>query len=199
MAAIDLLDLEQAALAWTPTSWQRGALSRRIPRFSFSCCTTASTPAGSTRLRDRTGHSEPRSIAGRAIPGSTRVVSFVARSLDRVRGLDRFLKLADVLLRSIPDVLCVVVGDPIVRRGLDVVFHNRDYCRAPARARIHRLIPAGSGFWDRRLRRWWPKFSPRATCTWPRAGLIPWRDRCSRRWPPVASCWLPTPSRIARS
>ena len=24
MAAIDLLDLEQAALAWTPTSWQRG-------------------------------------------------------------------------------------------------------------------------------------------------------------------------------
>jgi glycosyltransferase involved in cell wall biosynthesis len=54
-------------------------------------------------------------------------VSFVARSLDRLRGLDRFLKLAHVLLRSSPDVLCVVVGDPIVRRGLDVAFHNRDY------------------------------------------------------------------------
>ena len=61
------------------------------------------------------------------IPDSTRVVSFVARSLDRLRGFDRFLKLADVLLALVPDVLCVVVGDPIVRRGLDVEFHNRDY------------------------------------------------------------------------
>jgi glycosyltransferase involved in cell wall biosynthesis len=55
------------------------------------------------------------------------VVSFVARSLDRLRGLDRFLKLADVLLRASADVLCVVVGDRLVRRGLDVAFHNRDY------------------------------------------------------------------------
>ena len=31
------------------------------------------------------------------------------------------------LLRARRDVLCVVAGDPIVRRGLDVAFHNRDY------------------------------------------------------------------------
>ena len=31
------------------------------------------------------------------------------------------------MLRARPDVLIVVVGDPIVRRGLDVAFHNRDY------------------------------------------------------------------------
>jgi len=69
----------------------------------------------------------PRSIAGRVIPESTRVVSFVARSLDRLRGLDRFLEVADAVLRARPDALIVVVGDPIVRRGLDVAFHNKDY------------------------------------------------------------------------
>ena len=66
-------------------------------------------------------------MAGRAISPSTKVVSFVARSLDQVRGLDRFLTSADALMRSDSDVLCVVAGDRLVRRGLDVAFHNRDY------------------------------------------------------------------------
>jgi glycosyltransferase involved in cell wall biosynthesis len=55
------------------------------------------------------------------------VVSFVARSTDKLRGLDRFLELANRLQRARPDVLCVVVGGAIVQRGLDVSFHNQDY------------------------------------------------------------------------
>ncbi len=126
VAAIDLLDLEQAALGWTPTSWQRGLYPAEY-RDSFLVLhdgidTRRFDP--DSRQKDR---SSPRSIAGRTIPRGARVVSFVARSLDRVRGLDRFLKLADVLLRSSPDVICVIAGDRIVRRGLDVNFHNRDY------------------------------------------------------------------------
>ena len=110
-----------------PRPGQARALPRRIPRFVPGSArrdhvTRRFVP--SSRRSEGTGE---RSIAGRVIPGSARVVSFVARSLDRLRGLDRFLKLADRLLRSSPDVLCVVVGDPIVRRGLDVAFHNRDY------------------------------------------------------------------------
>jgi glycosyltransferase involved in cell wall biosynthesis len=82
------------------------------------------------RFTPSTGHDRrrgKRSIAGRTIPEGTRVVSFVARSLDRLRGFDRLLETADALLRARPDVLIVVVGDPIVRRGLDVTFHNQDY------------------------------------------------------------------------
>ena len=127
MAAIDLLDLEQTALGWTPTHWQRdlfpaeyrdeflvlhdGVDTRRFARSPWH--------AASHRARGR-------SPAG-SIPDETRVVSFVARSLDRLRGFDRFLTVANALLRARADVLCVVVGDPIVRRGLDVDFHNRDY------------------------------------------------------------------------
>ncbi len=126
MAAIDLLDLEQAALAWTATTWQRGLYPAEYRDTVLVLHDGIDTRRLGASAR-RKGPAGARSIAGRIIPGSTRLVTFVARSLDCLRGLDRFLKLADVLLRSSPDVLCVLAGDPIVRRGLDVAFHNRDY------------------------------------------------------------------------
>jgi glycosyltransferase involved in cell wall biosynthesis len=126
MAAIDLLDLEQTTLGWTPTRWQRDlfpseyreqflVLHEGIDTHRFAC---------SARRAERTNR---RSIAGRVITDRMRVVTFVSRSLDRLRGFDRFLTVANDLLRARADVLCVVVGDPIVRRGLDVEFHNSDY------------------------------------------------------------------------
>jgi glycosyltransferase involved in cell wall biosynthesis len=126
MAAIDLLDLEQAALAWTPTNWQR----QLFPAEYRAAIQVLHDGVDARRFAPSAWHTRAqgaRSVAGRSIPGSTRVVSFVARSLDRLRGFDRFLAVADALLRAHPDVLCVVAGDPIVRRGLDVAFHNRDY------------------------------------------------------------------------
>jgi glycosyltransferase involved in cell wall biosynthesis len=125
-AAIELLDLEQTALGWTPTEWQRGLFPAEY-RDAFMVL----HDGVDTRRFDRSSwHARGtglRTIAGRVIPESTRVVSFVARSLDRLRGLDRFLTAAEAVLRARPDALIVVVGDPIVRRGLDVAFHNKDY------------------------------------------------------------------------
>jgi glycosyltransferase involved in cell wall biosynthesis len=126
MAAIDLLDLEQAALPWTATSWQRGLYPAEYRDEFLVLHDGVDTRRFSAESRRRDGPA-PRVIAGRTIPRGTRVVSFVARSLDRLRGLDRFVKLADTLLRASPDVLCVIAGDRIVRRGLDIAFHNRDY------------------------------------------------------------------------
>jgi len=126
MAGVDLLDLEQAALGWTPTNWQR----QLFPTEYRDTILVLHDGVDTRRLAPSTWHRRaegPRSIAGRPIPDAMRVVSFVARSLDRLRGFDRFLAVADALLRARRDVLCVIAGDPIVRRGLDVVFHNRDY------------------------------------------------------------------------
>ncbi len=124
--AIELLDLEQATLGWTPSEWQRGLFPAEYRHELFvlhdGIDTSRFAPEGRTGPAKRA-----RSIAGRAIPDSARVVTFVARSLDRLRGFDRFLTLADGLLRARPDVVVVVAGDPIVRRGLDVTFHNKDY------------------------------------------------------------------------
>jgi glycosyltransferase involved in cell wall biosynthesis len=68
-----------------------------------------------------------RSIAGRVVPAGVRVLSFVARSLERLRGFDRFWLPAIGLVRARTDLICVIVGDPVVQRGLDIEFHNRDY------------------------------------------------------------------------
>jgi len=125
-AAIDLLDLEQAALGWTPTNWQR----QLYPAEYRDSILVVHDGVDTRRFAPSTWHARAqgsRSIAGKAIPDDTRVVSFVARSIDRLRGFDRFYALANALLHARQDVLCAVAGDPIVRRGLDVAFHNRDY------------------------------------------------------------------------
>jgi glycosyltransferase involved in cell wall biosynthesis len=126
MAAIDLLDLEQAALGWISTQWQRDLFPAEY-RDEFLVLHDGIDTRRLTRSHWHATGTGPRSIAGRVISADTKVVSFVARSLDRLRGFDRFFAVANALLAARTDVLCVVVGDRIVKRGLDVAFHNRDY------------------------------------------------------------------------
>ena len=126
MAAIDLLDLENATLGWTPTRWQRGLFPAEY-RDDFLVLHDGIDTRRFDRSSGNPTSARMRSIAGRVVAAETRVVSFIARSLDRLRGFDRFLSTANALLQARADVVCVVVGEPIVRRGLDVVFHNRDY------------------------------------------------------------------------
>ena len=147
--------LDSHRLAARPVS---GRVSRRV---SWSC-TTASTPGASPL---NVAASRPaQAIGGRAIPRRTRVVTFVARSLDRLRGFDRFLKLANALLRARADVVVVVVGDPNVRRALDVDFHSRDY-RGSLMADRPSARPDRLWFLGTSPPRWWPKSWLAATCT----------------------------------
>jgi glycosyltransferase involved in cell wall biosynthesis len=124
--AYDLLELEAAAGAWTHTAWQRDLFPPPY-RDDFLVLhdgvdAPPARPAGG-----------PRVVAGRAVPEGVRVVTFVARSLDQLRGFDRFVSLANRLLAARRDLLFVVVGDPVVRRALDVRYHNQDYRQAVLR------------------------------------------------------------------
>jgi glycosyltransferase involved in cell wall biosynthesis len=124
--ACELLDLEQCDLAWTPTHWQRHLFPAAYHENLWV------QHDGIDDARDRAGSQREqrlprRSIGGRLVPVGTRVVSFVARSLERLRGFDRFWQMANDLLRARSDVVCALVGLPVVQRGLDVQFHNRDY------------------------------------------------------------------------
>jgi glycosyltransferase involved in cell wall biosynthesis len=122
--AVELLDLESGAVAWTPTHWQRSLFPAEY-RDDFHVL----HDGVDTRRFVRAEHhgTASRTLLGRVIPAGTRVVTFVALATERLRGFDRFLALADALLRSRSDVVCIAVGAPIVRRGLDVEFHQRDY------------------------------------------------------------------------
>ncbi len=118
----DLLELEQCDLAWTHSDWQR----RLYPSEYQDDFWIQFDGIAMRRLPER-ARRDRRVIAGRTVPDGTRVVSFVARSLDRLRGFDRFWHLANDLLLADRDLVCVIIGDPVVQRGLDVHHHNRDY------------------------------------------------------------------------
>jgi glycosyltransferase involved in cell wall biosynthesis len=125
--AMDLLDLENGGTPWVPTRWQRDLYPAEY-RDDFLVLHDGIDTARFRPLRPpaREGRA-PRNLVGRTLLPQVRVVTFVARALDRLRGFDRFMELANRLLRARPDVLGVVVGHPVVQRGLDVQFFNQDY------------------------------------------------------------------------
>jgi glycosyltransferase involved in cell wall biosynthesis len=119
--AVDLLDLENGVTPWAATAWQRDLYPAEY-RDGF---VVLHPGVDTDRFRRR--ERRQRRVAGRAIPDAAKVVTFVARGLDRVRGFDRFVRLANRLLALYPDVICVTAGAPAVQRGLDVEHYGRDY------------------------------------------------------------------------
>ncbi len=120
--AMDLLDLENGVTPWTITEWQRTL----FPVEYRDDIAVQSDGVDTSRFVDRRD-GRPRTVAGRMIPAGWRVVSFVARCLDRTRGFDRFMELANRLLRMRSDVLCLVIGGTPVERPFDLEFYQRDY------------------------------------------------------------------------
>jgi glycosyltransferase involved in cell wall biosynthesis len=119
--AMDLLDLENGVTPWTVSRWQRDLYPVEYQREFFVQHDGVDTSVFAPNKN------EARAVAGRAIPKGARVVTFVARALERLRGFDRFMELANRLLQWQSDVICIVVGGRMAQRGLDVEFFNRDY------------------------------------------------------------------------
>jgi glycosyltransferase involved in cell wall biosynthesis len=126
--AMDLIDLEQCDMAWTPTHWQRRLFPAEYRDGLWVQHDGVDAPRTVESSPNR-HHKSRRSIAGRIVPAGTRVVTFVARSLERLRGFDVFWQVAAGLLAARANVICVIVGDPVVLRGLDIAFHNQDYLK----------------------------------------------------------------------
>jgi glycosyltransferase involved in cell wall biosynthesis len=112
--ALDLLDLENGVIPWAWTRWQRD----RFP-FEYRGDFFVQHPGVDPRWAEAFP-SKPRTIAGRPIPAGARVVSFVASRLDRLRGFDRFVRLAARILRADPDVVCVAAAGSSLGRALDI-------------------------------------------------------------------------------
>jgi glycosyltransferase involved in cell wall biosynthesis len=68
----------------------------------------------------------PRVIGGEPIPAGTKVVTFVARGLESMRGFDIFVKVAARISRERADVLFVVVGTDQVYYGWDALHTGSD-------------------------------------------------------------------------
>ena len=120
--AMILLDLQNCDAAYTPTRFQRS-------RFPDECQSRLQVlfdgidrevyhGFGET-LRPPPGQRGPRTIAGRQVDGDVRIVTYVSRGFESMRGFDVFMKAAKKIYTRFPNVLFFVVGTDRIAYGGD--------------------------------------------------------------------------------
>jgi glycosyltransferase involved in cell wall biosynthesis len=114
-----LLDLENCDAAYSPTRWQRSL----FPALFQSKIRTIFDGLDTVLWRPLTG--VPRRIGDRAIPDDMRVVTYVSRGMESIRGFDVFMQAAKLLCQRRRDVLFFVVGEDRVCYGGDEEFTGK--------------------------------------------------------------------------
>jgi glycosyltransferase involved in cell wall biosynthesis len=120
-----LLDLENCDAGYCPTQWQWGTLPD-----TYQPKVEVIFDGIDTSVWSRHEGIERR-IGDRVVGPETRIVTYVARGFESIRGFDIFLKVARRIYRAMPDVLFVVVGEDRVAYGGDKKYTGiesfRDY------------------------------------------------------------------------
>jgi glycosyltransferase involved in cell wall biosynthesis len=114
-----LLSLADADGGYSATRWQRDAFPERF-RHKIEVHFD-----GIDADLYRPGPA-PREIAGRAIPADMKVVTFVSRGLESIRGFDLFMEVAGRIGRQRSDVIFVVVGSDGIYYGWDKLHVGRE-------------------------------------------------------------------------
>jgi glycosyltransferase involved in cell wall biosynthesis len=108
-----LLDLVHCRCGYSPTFFQRGLFPEVLrPKIEVIF---DGIPTDVYRRR----HNVPRRIQDQAVPSSTRIVTYVSRGFESMRGFDIFMRVAKRIYQAYPDVLFVVVGSDRICYGGD--------------------------------------------------------------------------------
>lgn len=103
--AMILLDLENCRAGYSPTPWQRS----RLPE-AYADKVEVIFDGVETDIWLR--HDDPeRVVRGRTIDPDTRIVTYVSRGFEAMRGFDIFMKVAKRIYQEMPNVVFVVVGE----------------------------------------------------------------------------------------
>jgi glycosyltransferase involved in cell wall biosynthesis len=111
--AMILLDLENCDAGLCPTQFQRSTFPARyrdklnvnfdgVWRPHFHGYQESLRPPPASRLT--------RTLCGKSVPAGTRVVTYVSRAFESMRGFDQFMRVARLIARNLPDVIFFVVG-----------------------------------------------------------------------------------------
>jgi glycosyltransferase involved in cell wall biosynthesis len=112
-----LASLVAADAGYSPTRWQRDSFPERFRHkieVHFDGIDTELY-----RPHDVPEAQAANLLGGRNIPRGTRIVTFVARGLESMRGFDIFMRVADRIGRERSDVLFIVVGSEETYYGWD--------------------------------------------------------------------------------
>jgi glycosyltransferase involved in cell wall biosynthesis len=111
-----LLDLDNCDRGYCPTEWQRS----RFPAEYQSKLTTLFDGLDTDVWKPNPN--APRRIGTRDVPPGTRVVTYVSRGFESIRGFDIFMRAAKKLCDRRSDVVFAVVGSDRVCYGGDERF-----------------------------------------------------------------------------
>lgn len=111
--AMILLDLQNCAAGYSPTAWQRSLFPTE---YQYKIETIFDGIDRELWHRRQV----PRRIGNRDIPPETRIVTYVSRGLESMRGFDIFMKVAKRICDVRRDVIFIVVGSDRVCYGGDL-------------------------------------------------------------------------------
>ena len=120
--AMILLDLQNCDAAYTPTQFQLSrfpAEYRRKLRVIFDGVDRSVYHGYDETLRPPPEQRMLRKMAGIDVPAGTRVVTYVSRGFESMRGFDQFIKTATIIAKQYPDVVFFVVGSDRICYGGD--------------------------------------------------------------------------------
>jgi glycosyltransferase involved in cell wall biosynthesis len=123
--AMMLLDLQNCAAAYTPTSFQKSCFPQEYqPKIQtiFDGVDRSVYHGHGEHLRPSPDARHLRTIAGAQIPPNTRVVTYVSRGFESMRGFDLFMKAARRMYQQYPDVLFIVIGTDRIAYGGDDAY-----------------------------------------------------------------------------
>src|SRR5579864_6764917 len=111
--AMILLDLEACAAGYCPTDFQRSTFPEIYhPKIEsiFDGIERGVYHGHEESLRPPIGKRGTRQIAGVSVPDGTRVVTFVSRGFESMRGFDLFMRAARFIYQKFPEVIFLAVG-----------------------------------------------------------------------------------------
>jgi glycosyltransferase involved in cell wall biosynthesis len=120
--AMILLDLQNCDAAYTPTQFQKSrfpAEYQQSLQVIFDGVDRGIYHGYEETLRPAPGARSTRTIAGREVGPHTRVVTYVSRGFESMRGFDVFMKAAKKIYTQHPDVLFFIVGTDRIAYGGD--------------------------------------------------------------------------------
>lgn len=123
--AMILLDLDACSMGYCPTEFQRSTLPGEYQhklRVIFDGIERSVYHGHDESLRPAIEKRSTRQIAGVSVPGPTRIVTYVSRGFESMRGFDLFMRSAKLISQKLPDVVFFVVGSDRMPYGGDETF-----------------------------------------------------------------------------
>ena len=123
--AMILLDLQNCNAAYTPTEFQKSRFPAEYLsklQVFFDGVDRSVYHGHEETLRPPPDQRTPRQIGGVKIPRSTRVVTYVSRGFESMRGFDIFMRAAKKIYTANPNVVFLIVGSDRVAYGGDMKF-----------------------------------------------------------------------------